>query len=318
MSGLLRRIKRSRDADAGDSPAEMQAAAPESATTTAEPAATPPPPIVVDPDRPAGLEPETEDAPAPTGRRARLRRRLRYLRRARELMLRDLGGLVYEVHRTGGGDMTAHGDVIDSKLRRLAAVEAETGAIETALSVARDDTIVFQPGVGGTCDFCGELYGSVARYCSNCGSPTGSAVRATPATVSPASRLVPPMPKPPAKGEPAAEPPTAEIKPEQSAAPVQEQPAPAAPVEEQPAPAAPVEAAPAPEAPVEEPPAPEAPTAEQPAAADEPPPAAAAEAPAGEQVPASPFSGTTNGGGEQRKPPELSDGDPLAREESRS
>src|ERR1700757_4247302 len=43
------------------------------------------------------------EAPAPEGEnfreRGRLRRRLRYLRRLREIALRDLGGLVYDLHR---------------------------------------------------------------------------------------------------------------------------------------------------------------------------------------------------------------------------
>jgi hypothetical protein len=199
MSGLLRRIKRSRAADAGETPAEEQAAAPESAPTTPEPAPPVAAPVIEkDPDRPAGLDPAAEAVPAPTGRRARLRRRLRYLRRAREVSLRDLGGLVYEVHRSGAGDMAAHAGLIGGKVRRLNDLDAEAGAIETALAAPRAaETVVFQPGVGGTCDFCGELYGSAARFCSNCGSPTGSAVRATPATIAPEGRIVPPMPEPP-------------------------------------------------------------------------------------------------------------------------
>ena len=217
MSGLLRRIKRSRSAGAGDAPAEGQAAGPEDAPTTADgpdagiarpdaasdpsggPAAAEPasaPALVVDPDAAAGLDPAEAADPRVTGRRSRLRRRLRYLRRARELMLRDVGGLVYEIHRSGGGDIAAHAGVIGPKVDRLAQLDKEARAIEAALGAPRPDDEVFQPGVGGTCDFCGELYGSAARFCSHCGSPTGSAVRATPAPL--VQRLVPPMPKPPA------------------------------------------------------------------------------------------------------------------------
>ena len=216
MSGLLRRIKRSRAADAGETPAEEQAAGASGAPTTGDTsgasrpvvardpagdesgeaarrdpdtpadvksgeAAAARPAIGRDPDTPAGLEPSNESARTPSGRPGRLRRRLRYLRRARELMLRDLGGLVFEVHRSGGGDYGAHGSVILTKVERLRALDAEARTIEAALAAPRAETVVFQPGVGGTCDFCGELYGSAARFCSNCGSPTGSAVRATPA-----------------------------------------------------------------------------------------------------------------------------------------
>ena len=46
------------------------------------------------------------DAPAPTGppgfgERGRMRRRARFLRKARELAYRDLGGLVFNLHRFG-------------------------------------------------------------------------------------------------------------------------------------------------------------------------------------------------------------------------
>jgi hypothetical protein len=242
MSGLLRRIKRSRAADAGEAPGEGQAAAPEDARKTTEhsagstraehPAtgrATPvdrsfgepggpaasrapgqpaPPAILADPDVPAGVDPAEAAAQPSKGRRGRLRRRLRYLRRARELMLRDLGGLLYEVHRTGGGDLSAHGIVIGAKVQRLASLDAEATAIETALASPRGETVVFQPGIGGTCDACGELYGSGARYCSNCGAPTGAAAVAMPAAGDERARPVPAMPKAPSDAPSAADAPT--------------------------------------------------------------------------------------------------------------
>jgi hypothetical protein len=196
MSGLLRRIKRSRSADAGETHAEGQAAGPEGAPTTAEtaelPAGATAPAIKADPNAPAGLDPAEPVAP-PAGRRGRLRRRLRYLRRARELMLRDLGGLLYEVNRTGGGDVAAHAGVIGGKLERLARLDAEAAAIETALGARRSEAVVFEPGIGGTCAVCGELYGSAARFCSHCGTPTG-VTAATPSE----PRHVPAMPKAPA------------------------------------------------------------------------------------------------------------------------
>jgi len=217
MSGLLRRIKRSRAADAGETPAEGRAAAPEGAPTTAAtaggvaerpwasgeartaelPAGGAAPPIQAHADVPAGLDPAEAAVQPPAGRRSRLRRRLRYLRRARELMLRDLGGLVFEIHRTAGGDVGAHSGVVGAKLQRLASVDAEAHAIEAALAAPRRDSVVFEPGVGGTCEVCGELYGSDARFCSNCGSPTGSAAQAG-APVPP----VPAMPKPDAAAAP--------------------------------------------------------------------------------------------------------------------
>jgi len=74
MSGLLRRIKRSRAAGAGENPAEEQAAGPEDAPTTAEtPAAgdatagtaeltATAPAIQADPAVPAGLDPAESGA----------------------------------------------------------------------------------------------------------------------------------------------------------------------------------------------------------------------------------------------------------------
>ena len=183
-------------------------------------------PQPLDPAMPAGLEPAELAARAPVGRRGRLRRRLRYLRRARELMLRDLGGLVYEVHRTGGGDVNAHRSLLGAKVQRLANVERETHAIEDALMAPRADAVVFQPGIGGSCPVCAELYGSAARFCANCGTPLG---------------VTPAVGGPPALHEPV--PPAGPIGPA-TAAPVRTPAAPAIP--DAPAAHAPLGLAPAP------------------------------------------------------------------------
>jgi hypothetical protein len=132
--------------------------------------------VLPEPQGPAGLDPAEAALRPPAGRRGRLRRRLRYLRRARELMLRDLGGLVFEIHRTGGGDMTSHAPVVAGKVDRLRQVDAESIALETALDAPRGEAVVFQPGVGGTCAVCGELYASTARFCSECGTSTTAVV----------------------------------------------------------------------------------------------------------------------------------------------
>jgi hypothetical protein len=264
MSGLLRRIKRSRTAGAGEAPPEGQAASPDgepptagapadspvppsatpTSTPTAElpaaeataeqPAADPdaPEPLIGDaqatepeaagtplaepqpaqpaepapvPEVPAGQEPVELSVRAPVGRRGRLRRRLRYLRRARELMLRDLGGLFYEIHRTGGGRVDAYATVVNAKIERISGVDAEARALETALTAPRGESIVFEPGVGGTCAVCGELYGSSARFCSNCGTATGSGVHAPAAPAMPAPPPMPPAPPREPEPEPEAE-----------------------------------------------------------------------------------------------------------------
>ena len=324
MSGLLRRIKRSRTADAGEAPAAGQAAGPEGAPTTAEipaagsaTAAAPraaAPAVQADPNVPAGLEPA---GPAPvTGRRSSLRRRLRYLRRARELMLRDLGGMLYEVHRTGGGDVAAHASVIGGKVERLASLDAEATAIAAALAAPRSEEVVFQPGVGGICQFCGELYGSAARFCSNCGSPTGSAVRATAAFAEP--RHVPPMPKPPAAPPREAQP-TRMLGPEPAAAKPLE---PAKPLDDPAAkpadePAATGAAKPADDAAAKDA-APAVDATEQPTEETvAPEQTAAPEQPAPEREGRNPFAGLSNGRPEDEAPPELSSGDPLASRETR-
>jgi hypothetical protein len=213
MSGFLRRNQRSRTTAAGGTSAEGRAAGPEgapaaetpagdssSATTSELAAATRAEAPGATAEIPAGLDPAQAAAPATTGRRGRLRRRLRYLRRARELMLRDLGGLLYEIHRTGGGDIAANTGTIAAKVERLAGLDAEATAIETALAAPRAQTVVFEPGIGGTCDVCGELYGSSARYCSQCGSAVAATTAAVPAVpaVPAEPRPVPAMPKPPA------------------------------------------------------------------------------------------------------------------------
>ena len=242
MSGLLRRMKRSRPADAGEPPAEGTAAAPEGGAApqgeaaaaadaatpgtpaedtaprawltpserteptaaetpapTADQPEAPRPVLVANPDTPAGLELENQTTPRPpAGRRGRLRRRLRYLRRARELMLRDLGGLLYEVHRSGGGDVDAHATVLTTKVQRISGLDAEAHALETALASSRPEALVFEPGIGGTCPNCGELFSSAAHFCANC----GASVTDLPAPAAPAGQLAmdveaaTPMPSP--------------------------------------------------------------------------------------------------------------------------
>ena len=141
--------------------------------------AVPPPVLHADPNVPAGIDPAEAPMRPPAGRRGRLRRRLRYLRRARELMLRDLGGLLYEIHRTGGGNVDAHANVVGAKVQRIAGLDAEAHALETALAAPRAETVVFEPGVGGTCATCGELYGSDARFCASCGTAIGTVPEST-------------------------------------------------------------------------------------------------------------------------------------------
>jgi zinc-ribbon domain len=197
MSGLFRRIRPTRAAAAEESRIDPPAPSePQDASTTApgghsllaDPAALPPePPTDVQPapeqplaamhDLPAGLEVEELSSPRPaTEGRSRLRRRTRYLRRVRELLLRDLGGLVYEISRAPSGETRHHQELVHAKTQRLAALDGELYALEDVLGATHPETVLREPGIGGVCPTCGELHSSDARFCSACGSPlTGHA-----------------------------------------------------------------------------------------------------------------------------------------------
>jgi hypothetical protein len=162
MSGLLRRIRRPGAAEETRTEATPASApAHGSAPTPANGAhaAADGPPL------PAGSTPEDLERRRTTGRRGKLRRRARFLRRARELALRDLGGLVYEARRREQ-DGSA---LVEDKVRRLAALDQELRALDTELGGPRGETVIREPGIGGTCRRCGELHASDARFCSRCG-----------------------------------------------------------------------------------------------------------------------------------------------------
>jgi hypothetical protein len=114
---------------------------------------------------PAGAEAPDPAAPRPTFRnRGRLRRRLRFLRRVRELGFRDLGGLVFDQHRFGRPDEA----LVRGKVAALTAVDVELRALERALRDHRDITELREPGLSA-CPRCGTLHGSDARFCPSCG-----------------------------------------------------------------------------------------------------------------------------------------------------
>jgi hypothetical protein len=148
---------------------------------------------------PAGLAPEDVAPTRPSFRdRGRLRRRLRYLRRVRELGFRDLGGLAFDLHRFG----RRNDELVLGKLAALDAVDRELRAIERVLDERRDIIELREPGVAA-CPRCGALHGSDARFCSSCGlalhgpQPVSEVGDGVPA------QLVPPRPQlPPADDEP--------------------------------------------------------------------------------------------------------------------
>jgi hypothetical protein len=216
MSGLLRRLSRDRAAtddeatpsangasetvdaaspDAqpgGQQPVPAGSTAAADAPTTVQPAAggaapdtapETPPDETPGRDLPAGVDVDTLAAvPETSASRAKLRRRLRYLRHARELLLRDLGGFYAEAHRSEAGP-EAHRRLLDVKARRIATLDGEVRELEQRLDEPHGEVVIREPGIGGTCPACGELHGSEARFCSRCGTAlTGAGRRGAAAT----------------------------------------------------------------------------------------------------------------------------------------
>jgi hypothetical protein len=126
------------------------------------------PPAEAPASAPAGTEPQDPAAPSAPGfrSRGRMRRRLRFLRRVRELGFRDLGGLVFDQHRFARPD----DELVRGKLAALAAIDAELRALQAALDDPRPITELREPGIAA-CPRCGALHGTDARFCPSCGSP---------------------------------------------------------------------------------------------------------------------------------------------------
>ena len=109
---------------------------------------------------------EQPDLPSNPGFRDRglYRRRLRYLRRVRELGFRDLGGLVFDQYRfSRAGEQLVRG-----KLVALDAVDRELRALERAVDDRRTYFDLREPGIAA-CPRCAGLHGSDARFCPSCG-----------------------------------------------------------------------------------------------------------------------------------------------------
>jgi hypothetical protein len=234
MSGMFERIAR-RQADRPDEPTADDAQAttdlpaddrpterieavdlttriPAVETTSAQPAsdapapAAPPSAAPSAPALPAATQPPApaqgdtvvaEPAPRRPGFRARgrMRRRLRYLRKLRELQVRDLGGLVFDLRRFE----RKRDDLVARKIDQIRACDDELRALERALDERRDLRDVREPGIGGTCPRCFAIYGSADKFCASCGAAFGGAVQGPAAQIP----LSPPitMPQPPSEPE---------------------------------------------------------------------------------------------------------------------
>src|SRR3954471_21248009 len=117
--------------------------------------------------------------------RGRMRRRLRRQQRVREALLLDLGALVYELHRQGRREP----ELLQAKAAELSAVDDEVRALGEALEDRQPLAQLVAAGIAGSCETCGALLTSDARFCSRCGSPTGGALEEPPQP--PGSKLAP-------------------------------------------------------------------------------------------------------------------------------
>lgn len=100
--------------------------------------------------------------------RGRMRRRLRFLRRARELAFRDVGGLIFDLRRFG----RERPDLVEAKLTALVAVDRELRALERVLDDKRPMHELREPGLS-SCQRCGALHASEDNFCPNCGLQFG-------------------------------------------------------------------------------------------------------------------------------------------------
>jgi hypothetical protein len=151
--------------------------------------------------------------------RGRARRRARFLRRARELAYRDLGGLVFNLHRFG----QRNDALVLTKLGTLSHIDSEMRAIETALDERHPVTVLREAGITA-CPRCAAIHGSEDRFCPNCGLPM-SRHADLPVAGAPAGEPAPAAPQTAAQFAPAAPQPGAPFAAAPSAA------APAAPAQ---------------------------------------------------------------------------------------
>lgn len=136
--------------------------------------------------------------------RGQLRRRLRFLRRTRELAFRDIGGLMFDMRRFG----RERPDLVEAKIAALAGVDQELRALERMLDDRRPIHELREPGIT-SCARCGALHSSDSNFCPNCGlqiggpramGEVGGAIAAPPQP--PPLQTAPPPPPPPAPPAP--------------------------------------------------------------------------------------------------------------------
>ena len=155
------------DLTSGTNPTDPPAAGPgngQAEQAAPGPAAAPGPP-----QQPQPPQPEAHATPA--GRpgfraRGRARRRARFLRKARELAYRDLGGLVFNLHRFG----QRNDPLVISKLNTLSHIDDELRSVERVLRERVPVTVLREAGITA-CPRCAAIHASEDRFCPNCGLP---------------------------------------------------------------------------------------------------------------------------------------------------
>src|SRR5690349_13114739 len=120
-----------------------------------------------------------------------MRRRARFLRKARELAYRDLGGLVFSLHRFG----QRNDELVLGKLTTLGHIDAELRTLESALEEPQPITVLREAGLTA-CPRCAAIHGSEDRFCPNCGLPLSRNVDLPIAASAPGAAASPATPPP--------------------------------------------------------------------------------------------------------------------------
>jgi hypothetical protein len=154
-------------------------------------------------DSPAQAQQESQPADAAGtsagfGSRGRARRRSRFLRKARELGYRDLGGLVFNLHRFG----QRNDALVLAKLNTLTQIDTELRTLETLLREREPVTVLREAGITA-CARCAAIHSSEDRFCPHCGLsmarhvdlPIAGAAAPAPPPAAP-STTAPPQPTP--------------------------------------------------------------------------------------------------------------------------
>ena len=139
--------------------------------------------------------------------RGRLRRRVRFLRKARELAYRDLGGLVFNLHRFG----QRNDALVLAKLSTLGQIDTELRSLEASLEERQPVTVLREAGITA-CPRCAAIHGSEDRFCPNCGLPMSRRVDlpiAAPAAAPPPAQPAQAAPAQPAPAQAAPQAPPA-------------------------------------------------------------------------------------------------------------